>query len=223
MPTFDFNKIVKILIVSDVFIYSAWGLIMPVIAVFIIGPPIGGDASVAGTAVGIYWVVKSLLQVPVGKYLDRNRGEKDDYWFMVIGTFLASLTPVLFLTASEPWHIYGIEVLHAFGMAMVIPSWSGIFTRHIDKGREAETWGFESSSLGLGVGIAGIAGGFIAKAVGFTPLFVAVSFFGLVGVLLLFLIKGSILPKESSVEHEHLRRHRYAQQVRHMKRRGHIH
>jgi len=36
MPTFDFNKIIRILIISDFFVFSAWGLIMPVLAVFII-------------------------------------------------------------------------------------------------------------------------------------------------------------------------------------------
>ena len=146
IPTFNFNKIIRTLIITDFFIYSGWGLIMPVLAVFIIDSIEGGDAGVVGMAIGIYWVAKSILQIPIGKYLDRNHGEKDDYWFMVIGTFLASLTPLLFLVSSEPWHIYGLQIVHALGMAMAIPPWGGIFTRHIDKGREAETWGLESSA-----------------------------------------------------------------------------
>ncbi|MFY9457586.1 MAG: MFS transporter [Candidatus Spechtbacterales bacterium] len=199
MPNFNFNKIIKTLIITDFLVYSGWGLVMPVFAVFILGSIKGGDAQVAGTAAGIYWVVKSLIQIPIGKFLDRNHGEKDDYWFMVSGTFFASLTPLVLVFASEAWHIYGVQVFYAICMAMVIPSWGGIFTRNADKGREAETWGFESSLLGIGMGVAGILGGFMVKALGFTPLFIAVSVFGILGSLLLLIIRKDISPKGGEV------------------------
>lgn len=203
------NKIIRILILSDFLIYSSWGLITPIIAVFINDSIKGGDVGVAGTAAGIYWITKSILQVPIGKYLDRNTGkknaEKDDYWFMIIGTFIASLTPLMFLISSEPWHIYGLEVIYGAAMAMVIPPWGGIFVRHIDKGREAETFALESSTLGIGVGVAGIVGGAIAKFVGFTPLFIGVSVFGILGTLLLLAIKKDILPREREGDIKHIK------------------
>jgi len=179
---------------------------MPVLAVFIIDSIEGGDAGVVGMAIGIYWVAKSLFQIPIGKYLDRNHGEKDDYWFMIVGTFIASLTPLAFLVSTEPWHIYSLQVVHAFGMAMAIPSWGGIFIRHMDRGREAETYSLESSALGMGIGVAGIIGGFVAKTIGFTYLFIGVSVFGIVGSFLLLLIKKDILPQESGIKHiKHVR------------------
>ena len=198
---FNFNKIIRILIITDVFVYSSWGLIMPVLAVFIVGSIRGGDAGVVGMAVGIYWITKSLLQIPIGKYLDRNHGEKDDYWFMVAGSYLASLTPLVFLVSSEPWHIYALQVVHATGMAMALPPWGGLFTRHMDRGREAETWAFESSFLGIGLGIAGIVGGFVAKTIGFAPLFIGVSVLGITGATLLLLIKKNVLLKEGKIMH----------------------
>lgn len=198
---FNFNKIIRILIITDVFVYSSWGLIMPVLAVFIVGSIRGGDAGVVGMAVGIYWITKSLLQIPIGKYLDRNHGEKDDYWFMVAGSYLASLTPLVFLVSSEPWHIYALQVVHAIGMAMALPPWGGLFTRHMDRGREAETWAFESSFLGIGLGIAGIVGGFVAKTIGFAPLFIGVSVLGMIGATLLLLIKKNVLLKEGKIMH----------------------
>ena len=199
MPSFNFNKIIKTLIVTDMIIYSSWGLVAPIFAVFILNSIKGGDASVVGIATGIYWVTKSILQIPLGKYLDRNHGEKDDHRLMVAGTFMASLIPIGFLISSQIWHIYVLQFIYAIAMAMVIPSWGGIFTRHIDKGREAETWGFESSSLGLGVGIAGIIGGFVAKSSGFAPLFILVSVFGILGSFLLLVIRKDISPKDGKV------------------------
>ncbi|OGZ59586.1 MAG: hypothetical protein A3B96_02040 [Candidatus Spechtbacteria bacterium RIFCSPHIGHO2_02_FULL_43_15b] len=193
------NKVIKVLVATDVIIYSSWGLAMPIFAVFVLDSIKNGDEGVIGMTVGVYWVVKSILQMPIGKFLDREGGEGDDLWFMIIGTFIASFIPIGFIFASEPMHLYILEGIHAAAMAMVIPAWGGIFTRHMDKGVEAETWGVESSALGLGVGIAGIAGGFIAEAMGFIPLFIAVSVIGMFGTFMLLLIKKDMAGKQVSM------------------------
>lgn len=190
------NKVIKVLIFSDFVLFSAWGLISPILAIFIVEKIKGGDARVAGTAIGIYWLLKSLIQIPIGRYLDKTSGEKDDYYFLISGTFLASLSPLGYIFSSLPFHIYFLQSIQAVGMAMAIPAWGGIFVRHIDKGKEALSWGMESSAIGIGSGIAGILGGLIAKIFGFLPVFILVSVLGIISSLLLFLIAKEILPKE---------------------------
>lgn len=194
------NKVIKILISSDVALNSGWGLLGPVFAIFLLQEIAAGNptecAKIAGFASLTYWTVKSFLQIPIGRYLDKNHGEKDDFWFTVFGTFLAGLTPFGFLISSLPWHIYGFQVLHAVGMAMVIPSWSAIFTRHIDKGQEAFEWGINSTSLGFGTGIAGAVGGIIAALFGFKAIFILVGTFTMVSASFLLLIHKEIAPKD---------------------------
>ena len=190
-----FNRVIKILIVSDFFLLSGLGLVSPILAVFIIDNIQGGDVAVVGMAVGIYWILKSIIQVPVGKYLDKNHGEKDDFYFLIIGTFAASLVPLGFIFASLPWHIYALQIIQAIAMAMAVPSWGGIFIRHIDKGKEATTWGVESAAVGIGAGSAGIIGGIIAKSFGFVPLFVGVSILGIIAACLFILISKNLILK----------------------------
>ena len=108
---------------------------------------------VAGFTFLIYWIVKSFLQIPISRYLDAHHGEKDDFWFMVSGLFLAGLVPFGFLISSLPWHIYAFQALHALSMALVVPSWNAIFTRHMDKKRIAFEWSMNSTVIGLGYGI----------------------------------------------------------------------
>ena len=150
------NKIVKTLIYSDFVLNGAWGLLAPIFAIFILQDIVGGDivegAKVAGFTSLIYWSVKSILQIPIGAYLDKNHGEKDDFLFMVIGVFLASFAPFGFLISTTPCHIYISQSLQAVGMAMMIPSSSAIFARHVDKGKEAYEYSLRSTSLGFGVG-----------------------------------------------------------------------
>jgi len=189
------NKVIKIMVFSDLILNSGWGLIGPILAIFIVNNIQGGDARVAGIAVGIYLLVKSVLQIPIAHYLDLNHGEKDDYCALFLGTLLTAVSPIIFIFATMPWHIYVAQVVHALGMAMAVPSWSAIFTRHIQKRREAFCWSLDSSALGLGGGIAGIIGGTIAQAFGFVPLFLGVSILNVIAALLLLFIMKDILPK----------------------------
>lgn len=196
------NKIIKTLISSDVVLNAGWGLLGPVFAIFIVEKITIGDvqgaAGVAGFASLIYWLVKSFLQIPIGIYLDKNHGDKDDFWFMVLGTFLVGFVPFGYLIASLPWHIYICQAVQAIGMAMVIPSWSAIFTRHIDKGQEAFGWGIRSTSLGFGLGIAGAVGGLMVAILGFKVVFVLVGTFTFVSVFLLLFIQKDLAPRDKT-------------------------
>lgn len=189
------NKVIKVLIFYDLIFLFGWGLVVPILAIFIVESVKGGDVRVAGIAVGIYWILKSLLQVPLGRYLDKNHGEKDDYYFLIGGTLLAGLVPFGFIFAYLPWHIYLLQALHAVAAAAITPAWGGVFTRHIDRGKEAQVWALDSSALGIGAGAAGIIGGTIAKTFGFIPVFVAVGLAGIISALLVLLIGDELLPK----------------------------
>jgi len=194
------NKVIKTLIISDFFLHSGWGFFAPVFAIFITENIVAGNvaeaAKVAGFAAAVYWIVKSLLQIPISQYLDKRHGEKDDFWFMVLGLFLASLSPFGFLISSLPWHIYAFQLVYALGMALFVPSWNAIFTRHIDKGREAFEWGMDSTFLGIGAGITGAIGGITVAFFGFKIVFVLVGTLYIVSSLLLLLIHKEILPRD---------------------------
>lgn len=194
------NRTIKILVTSDFILNYGWGLLGPVFALFIAQRITGGNINqalqVAGLAAFFYWIPKSFLQIPIGKYLDRNHGEKDDFLFMVVGTFLAGIVPIVFLVATLPWHIYSAQIIHAFAMSLVVPSWMAIFTRHIDKGKEALEWGLESTSIGIGAGIAAAFGGTVASIFGFNLVFICASVFTIVSAFLLILVRKDISPKE---------------------------
>lgn len=190
------NKVIKTMIFSDLALLFGWGLVTPILAIFIVQNIEGGDAQVAGIAVGIYWLVKSVLQVPLADWLDKVEGEIDDYYALIGGTLLASLAPLGFIFAELPWHMYALQTLHALGMALAIPSWAAIFTRHIKSGKEALSWSLDSSALGIGTGVAGIVGGSLVEIIGFDTLFLGVSLLGIVAVLILLLIRKDIIPKQ---------------------------
>jgi len=186
------NRIIKYLILSDLIFYAGWGLINPIFAIFIVEKIQGGDLIVIGTATSIYWITMSLVRIPLGMFLDKRRGEKDDYAFTVLGLLLAALIPFGYLYITLPWHLYVLQVIYACSMAMSLAGWSAIFTRNIDKGHEATEWSLSATGYSLGTGVAGIIGGYTVEKFGFNPTFIGVGILGLIGVILLLVIKQDV-------------------------------
>jgi len=193
---FNISKVIKILIASDFLLQSGWGLSGPIFAIFLTKQIQGGDIKMVGFIAMSYWLTKSIVQPFLATYLDKNHGEKDDFQFLVAGMFIANLVPLGYIFSTEPWHIFTLEIVRALAMACVIPTWSGIFTRHINKGREAFSWSLESTGIGFAAGFAGAFGGLIASALGFKAVFVLVSMFGLLSSAALLLIKKNIFLKD---------------------------
>lgn len=189
------NKVIKILILSDLIFWSGWGLISPIFAVFVVEKIQGGTVAVVGMATAIYWILKSLLRIPIGLFLDSRPGEEDDFWFLFFGLLISSLAPFGYLMAIYPWHIYLLQALFAIGMAMALSGSSAIFTRHIEKGKEATEWGLEATSVGLGIGIAGALGGLIAASFGFGVLFIFVGLSGIIAAIVLLSILRLLSPR----------------------------
>jgi len=190
MSKFSINKIVRILIRPDFIFLSALGLITPIFAVFITGQIKGGNVEVVGFAAAIYWILKSILQVPIGKFLDKKRGERDDLYFLIIGYLIVTCVQFGYILASLPWHIYILEGIYAGGMAMAIPAWAAIFTRHVDKSKEAFEWSLESTALSFGSGVTGALGGILVVKFGFNMVFLITGFIAFLGGLLpLFIMK----------------------------------
>ncbi|MFC1700795.1 MFS transporter [Patescibacteria group bacterium] len=194
-----FNHVIKVLIATDVVLMSGLGFVVPVFAVFITDRIAGGNLEVIGYSAAIYWIVKSLVVIPFGLFLDRNHGEKDDLLFILIGSLLASIAIFSYIFASLPWHIYLLQGIYAIGMGMNIPGYTAIFTRHIDKGREAFDWSTRSSFVGFSTGIAGALGGIVADKWGFNALFIIVGIIIFISALLPLFCLGEISSKDKKM------------------------
>lgn len=186
------NKIVLILIKADFFFFSALGLVAPIFAVFLTDKLKDGSLEVAGFATAIYWVVKSIFEIPIGKFLDKRRGERDDLIFLVIGYLIVALAHFGYTQATLSWHVYIIEGIYAFGMAMAMPGWSAIFTRHIDKGKEGFEWSIEHVTYAIGMAITSAVGGVFAARFGFNTVFIITGFIAMIGALLPLIIYNDV-------------------------------
>ncbi|MBI2990115.1 MAG: MFS transporter [Candidatus Magasanikbacteria bacterium] len=188
----DINPVVRLLIISDTVLMGAAGLFGPIFALFIENFIEGGDAAVAGLAAGIYLFTKSVLQIPIAHLIDRIRGEKDDFWLMFIFTILISLVPLFYLVIKTPFQLYTVQFVLGLFSAFTFPTYTAIFTRHIDREKEGTEWGIYFTLTDLTSAALATVGGYIATEQGFPVLIVAVVVVSLMGAFLLWPIKPYI-------------------------------
>lgn len=189
------NNVVKILVLAEFVVNSAFGAFTPVFAIFIAGSIQGGNAEVVGFATAVYWIIKSVIQLPVARFVDKHHGEIDDFFVLIVGYILASISVFFYIFATTPFHIYLIEGFMGVAMAFAAPGWYGIFARHVDKEHESFEWSLVSVfSVGVATAISAAAGGIIATYFGYKVLFAAASACSLLGSLLLLLLRPYLYP-----------------------------
>ena len=182
------NKIIKVLILSDFIITSAFGFVAPIFALFITDKIQGGTIETVGFAAAFYWVVAVLTRLPIARFIDRTKSEKDDFYFMIFGSIIISVVPFLYLLSVKIWHIYLIQALYGLGYSLRMPGWFGMFTRHIDKGHEGYEWSADSVVAGVGAAVTAALGGVLAARLGFEALFILIGAVSIIGsAVLIFL------------------------------------
>lgn len=186
------NRIIKVLIYSDVAIVTAFSFYGPIFAIFIANQIRGGGPFLAGLAAATYWVVRTIIQLPISRYLDRHDGERDDFWALVGGSFLFSIVPLLYLFASEPWQVILFQAIYGIGDSLAVPTYLTLYGRHVDKTKEGSEWGLRSVTVGIGAAFAGAAGGFLAAKFGFRVVFVITSALSLIGSIILLALRGQM-------------------------------
>ena len=189
------NRVIRTLVTSDFLLISGFAVFGPVFAVFVTQKIEGGNLEIIGFTAAIFQLVKSSLQIPIANYLDKNHGEKDDFYSLIIGSFLIAVVPFLYILADKPIHLFIINGIYGLGAAFAIPPWNAIFTRHIDKMHESTDWAVESVSIGVGAAAAAALGGILADKFGFDFVFAAAGFVAIAGAIVLTRIYSGLMEK----------------------------
>jgi MFS family permease len=192
------GRLVKYFVISDFFLLSGWGLIDPVFSVFIVQRVVGGTLLAVGIAAAIYWILRSVLQVPIAEYLDRTPGEHDDFMALVGGLLLVGISAIAMCWVTQLWELYVIHAIHAIAFALYYASWPTIFSRHLDKDKIALDWSLDSAASGIGAGVTGFLGGVIAGTLGYDVVFVAAGILAFIAAFVLIAAPDLILPKPTT-------------------------
>ncbi len=191
------NWVIKLLILSDFLIWSAQQFFVPVFAIFLTEQIHGATIEVIGITTAIYLIVRSIFEIPVGMWLDRTKAEVDDLYAAFLGTVLTALVFLSYNFITEVWQLYIAQMLWGVGSAVAFPGWYAIFTKHIDKNKEALEWSLYDVVLGIGMAATAAVGGFLATEYGFKAIFIIAAASTLLGAFLLLSLRDKICRRES--------------------------
>ncbi len=182
------NRVIRTLVLADFFVNAGFSVFAPVVAIFITRQISGGTIEAIGFGAAIVQLCKIIVELPLARVLDKNHGEYDDFYSLIIGSTLIAIVPFAYLFAHSIIHIYIIQAIYGVGIAFVVPPWYAIFSRHLDKMHESFEWTLDSVSIGLAAAGAAALGGIIAQRFGFNFVFIIGGIFAIFGGLMQILI-----------------------------------
>lgn len=194
-----FNAVVRRFIIADLIWLAGWGLISPLFAVFVLDRIPGATMLTVGMGAALYWILKSVIQIPVAIAIDRTSSERDDYLVLVMSLIFAGLTAFSFIMVKTVWQLYLVQAMQAVSFALYIPSWNGIFSRHLDPEHRALDFALDSGAVGIGTGIAGLLGSIIANSFGFAALFFLTALSSFIAAIIIFYSPSIVFPRSRRV------------------------
>jgi MFS family permease len=185
------DRTLKLLIISDIFIWSGMGLISPILAIFINDNLVGGSIGAAGIASAIYLITHALLQI----LFSYKFNAKDRRWMLWFGTFLIVSAPFGYIYSTHVYHIYLVQFIYGIGAAFAYPSWYSLFGAHQKKGQRGFQWSIYNSSVAIGSAITAAIGAGVAEAFGFRVTFILTGVCASIGLFILFRLDKKCLKK----------------------------
>ena len=197
---FSVGQIVKLLVLSDLALMAGWGLVEPIFSIFIIQSIPGATVATVGFSVPFYWLTKSFIELPVANYLDRTKGERDDFYALTGSLLLAGIAAISFIFIRTPLQLYLVQMLHGIAFGIYTPAWAGVFSRHLDRERESFDWSLDATAVGISAGISGFIGGLVANWFGFTSLFMLAGVFSVIAAFFVMAVPTMTFPPKTSKE-----------------------
>jgi MFS family permease len=179
------NRVIRLLVTSDLALNFALGLLSPIFAIFILKNIAGSSLRVVGLAASCYWIARVISTVPLSKFMDRTDGEKDEFYFVIIGTFIMSSIPLIYLLIKSPLQLYLVQFIYGLAGSMAVPAWRILFTDHIDRGKTGYEWSLEDIAIGCSAALSAFVGSALAERFGFQLVLILLSMLGYVSTILL--------------------------------------
>ena len=182
------NRTIRLLMFSDLLIMTSFGLVDPILAIFFKDNIAGGSILAAGLAGSLFLLIKSVVQLPFSKFIDTQLYPARLRW-LILGSLLVSVVPFVYLFATSMTIVFSAQILHGIGSGLAYPAWLGLWSTHLDKGRESYEWSLYSTTIGLGTAVAAAVGAALTQMIGFNLTFALVGLISLFGSLMLFTLK----------------------------------
>lgn len=182
------HKVLRALILSDLFLLGGFGLIQPIFAVFMLDEISGSTITAIGIATAVQLVAKGFFQIIIAKWTDAEAGNRRELLTLFIGSLLMSATPFGLIFATNIWHVYIVQFIYGFGAACAFPGWVVIYTRYNRREKAGYEWSVYNTTISFGTAVTAFAGAYLVEMFSFRALFAVVGVLSLIGASFIIVI-----------------------------------
>jgi MFS family permease len=166
---FKIDSVIKAFIIAEMFLWSAWHAVAPIIAIFAANLPTG-NIQTAASAYSVHLISRVVFELSSGRML-MGSGEKKKFFLTILGLSILSVGYLLFMASSTVIMFYIAYAITGVGMGIASPAKNSLFATHLDKDKEAMEWSLLDGVVFFCMAIASTTGGLIANYYGFQFLF----------------------------------------------------
>jgi len=192
----NLTRICYHLVLSDILFLGAWGLTSPIMALFITSKIFQATSITVGTCTFLYFLVQSVFQISIARLLDDKNGERDEFYCLFGGVVLSGLTAICYMAVKDPITLYLAACMQGLGMAMYMPAWSSIFSRHLNPGKVAVAYAVDNTAQGVSTACFGLLSGIVYQFWGGNILFLIVALLSIPAAFVILLAPGMLIPRQ---------------------------
>lgn len=187
MAVFLPNKALRVLLVTDSFVFLASAMIGPIYAIFV--ERLNGNVLDAGLTSAIYALVAGLVTIFSGVYSDRVRRNE---FVVIAGYALVGVGYVLYQFVDSTLSLFAIQALLGVGAGIHMPAYKALYSKNLDSMREGVEWGLWEGLTYFAIAGGAALGGVVAYLYGFNYVFAGMA-------ILCFLSAGYIYVQPKGV------------------------
>jgi len=158
-----FNKSISFLTLSDIFTWGSHTILGALVGIYLANKLGGNATEFVGIGTGIYYLTRSITQIPIGLLTDKIKHDKDEIIILVAGSILMGL-PFLFYSLIQTQQLYYIlQFVFGLGASMNLISWRKLFSQSLDKGKVGFEYGVYETLISIAMAVFSITAGVLAN------------------------------------------------------------
>ena len=174
------NKKLKVLLISNTVFVFAGSMLVPIYALFVI--KLGGSATLAGLLYGSHFVANSVTNLLV----IRIRDKRELFYKILNFNYLIRGLCWLVLSFNQTlFTLFLIQLIIGTMEAFGTPAFNSLISENLDDRRHIKEWGTWELFSKPAIAVASILGGLIVNLYGFGQLFLIMSIFSFLSLIVL--------------------------------------
>ena len=121
------NKIIALLTLSDVFTWGTHMIILAVTGIYLAQTIEENVVQIVGIGTAVYTASRGMLQLPIGRFLDRWKNDNDEIVALSLGNVLMGAGYLFYPFIKSADLYYALQFIFALGAALNLIAWKKLF------------------------------------------------------------------------------------------------